>query len=362
VTLLVTGPDFTELQRIAARTFEILRNTPGAVDVSMSARPGSPEQQFSIDRVAAADRGVSFAAAAQALRTSLEGDIIGTIPEGSDDVEIRVQLRPEDRSTVENLNRVLVASRNGSLVQLSEVLKVEQVEGPAVVERTNRQRSISVTANLDGRSLGEVINVVNPQLDALMKPGYAYKYEGDAENMRDTFTNMLIALALAVVFIYFVLASQFESFVHPFTIMLALPLALIGALMALFLSGLSLGMPAMIGIILLMGLVTKNGILLVDYTNQLRDRGHGIIEALLEAGPARLRPILMTSAAIVLGELPTALSQAEGSEFNGPMAVAVIGGVITSTVLTLVVVPVAYVWIDKLSIKKRSPPVSAPAE
>jgi multidrug efflux pump subunit AcrB len=231
-----------------------------------------------------------------------------------------------------------------------------------VVERTNRQRSISVTANLDGRSLGEVINVVNPQLDALMKPGYAYKYEGDAENMRDTFTNMLIALALAVVFIYFVLASQFESFVHPFTIMLALPLALIGALMALFLSGLSLGMPAMIGIILLMGLVTKNGILLVDYTNQLRDRGHGIIEALLEAGPARLRPILMTSAAIVLGELPTALSQAEGSEFNGPMAVAVIGGVITSTVLTLVVVPVAYVWIDKLSIKKRSPPVSAPAE
>ena len=171
--------------------------------------------------------------------------------------------------------------------------------------------------------------------------------------MADTLTNMMLALGLAVIFIYLILASQFESFVHPFTIMLALPLAVIGALLGLFLSGTSIGMPAMIGIILLMGLVTKNGILLVDYTNQVREKtGKNAHDALMEAAPVRLRPIVMTSAAIVLGELPTALSRAEGSEFNGPMAVAVIGGVITSTLLTLVVVPVAYTWFDKLSIKK----------
>ncbi len=349
VSLLVTGPDFDELQRTATEAYEILRATPGAVDVSISARPGSPEQRFVVNRSAAADRGVSFAAAAQGLRAALEGDVVATMPDGNKDIDIRVQLRAQDRATVELLQRILIPSRSGALVHLADVVTLVRAQSPAVIERTNRERSISVTANLNDRSLGDVLNVVNPQLDKLMKPGFAYKYEGDAENMKDTFANMLIALALAVVFIYFVLASQFESFAHPFTIMLALPLAIVGALLALFLTGQSLGMPSMIGIILLMGLVTKNGILLVDYTNQLRARGKTVMEALLEAGPARLRPILMTSAAIVLGELPTALSKAEGAEFNGPMAVAVIGGVITSTLLTLVVVPVAYVWVDKIS-------------
>lgn len=168
---------------------------------------------------------------------------------------------------------------------------------------------------------------------------------------------LLLDLVLAVVFIYLVLASQFESFVHPFTIMLALPLAVVGALAALFLADLPISMPAMIGIILLMGLVTKNSILLVDYTNQLRQRGMGIVDALLQAGPTRLRPILMTSAAMVLGMLPTALGRGEGSEMRAPMSIAVIGGVITSTILTLVVVPVVYVWADRLRWRsKRAAP------
>ncbi len=359
ISLLVTGPDFTELQRTAEQVYEIVRDTKGVVDVGISVRPGPPEQRFVVDRTKAADKGVPFAVAATALRTAVEGDVVATMPDRGDDIDVRVRLREEDRATVADLGRILVPGRNG-LIHLDEIVRVEESASPAVVEHNNRQRSISVTANLDNRSLGEALGEITPKIDALLKPGYGYKLEGDAQNMKDTFTNMLVALALAILFIYFVLASQFESFVHPFTIMLALPLAVIGALLGLFLTGLSIGMPAMIGIILLMGLVTKNGILLVDLTNQLRAQGKGMTEAILEAGPTRLRPILMTSAAIVLGELPTAMSSAEGSEFNGPMAVAVIGGVITSTMLTLVVVPVAYTWIDRLALRKKV--VSTPAE
>lgn len=363
LTLLVTGPEFDELQRIAGKAYDIVKAAPGAVDVGISVRPGAPEQRFVVDRSRAADRGVPFALAAQALRAGVEGEVVATMPDRGEDIDVRVRLQASDRASLDDLRKISVMSRLGQLVQLDEIVSVEEVPSASVIERNNRQRSISISANLHNTSLGELVDAINPQLDAIMKPGYAYKYEGDAQNMKDTLQNMLIALALGVLFIYFVLASQFESFVHPFTIMLALPLAIIGALLGLFLAGLSLGMPAMIGIILLMGLVTKNGILLVDYTNQLRAKGLGVIEALLEAGPTRLRPILMTSAAIVLGELPTALSTAEGSEFNRPMAVGVIGGVITSTLLTLVVVPVAYVWIDKLALKKKAVlPVSTPAE
>lgn len=362
-TLLISGPEFDELQRIAGKAYDLVRTTPGAVDVGISVRPGAPEQRFVVDRTRAADRGVPFAVAAQALRAAVEGEVVATMPDRGDDIDVRVRLQSADRASLDDLRKIAVMSRTGQMIQLDELARIEEVPSASVIERNNRQRSITITANLHNVSLGELVDTVNPQLDAMMKPGYVYKYEGDAQNMKDTFVNMLIALALSVLFIYFVLASQFESFVHPFTIMLALPLAVIGALAGLFLAGVSLGMPAMIGIILLMGLVTKNGILLVDYTNQLRDQGYGAVDALLKAGPTRLRPILMTSAAIVLGELPTALSNAEGSEFNKPMAIGVIGGVITSTLLTLVVVPVAYTWIDKLTLRKRaSPPVSTPAE
>jgi HAE1 family hydrophobic/amphiphilic exporter-1 len=184
-------------------------------------------------------------------------------------------------------------------------------------------------------------------------PSYTFEMAGEAKRMQETFTNLGIALLLSILFIYFVLAAQFESFLHPLTIMLSLPLAIVGALVGLFLSGFAVGMPALIGIILLMGLVTKNAILLVDFANQRRDQGKSILDALLEAGETRLRPILMTSAAMILGMLPTAVGQGEGSEFRAPMSVAVIGGVVTSTLLTLVVVPVFYVWIDRLTLRGR---------
>ncbi|HEY1098974.1 MAG TPA: efflux RND transporter permease subunit [Myxococcota bacterium] len=355
VQMIITGPDLKELERIGNESMNLLNRIPGTRDVAMDLRPGSPEQRFVVNRSRTADRGVAFAGAAQSLRFAVEGDIVATIPDAQgDDMDVRVRLRDEDSQSVSRLEQVVVASKTGALVRLDEIVDVIESPAPASITRSDRQRAITVTSNLAGRSLGEVTADLKAGMAKMnLAPGYGYKFDGEAKNMAETMTNMLAALGLAVIFIYLILASQFESFVHPFTIMLALPLAIIGALLGLFLSGTAIGMPAMIGIILLMGLVTKNGILLVDYTNQVRERtGKNAHDALIEAAPVRLRPILMTSAAIVLGELPTALSTAEGSEFNVPMAVAVIGGVITSTLLTLVVVPVAYTWIDKLSIKK----------
>jgi hydrophobe/amphiphile efflux-1 (HAE1) family protein len=354
VQLIVAGPDLKELDRIGYEIVTLLNKIPGTKDVSVDLRPGSPEQRFVVNRERAADRGISFAAAAQALRFSVEGDVVATVEDNGDDVDVRVRLRDEDRSSVARLEQIVVPNRRGQLVRLDEIVDVVETPTPASITRSDRERAITISSNLANRSLGEVTADLQAGLANIkMPPGYVTRFDGEAKNMQETMTNMMLALGLAVIFIYLILASQFESFVHPFTIMLALPLAIIGALLGLFLSGTSIGMPAMIGIILLMGLVTKNGILLVDYTNQVREKtGKNAHDALMEAAPVRLRPIVMTSAAIVLGELPTALSRAEGSEFNGPMAVAVIGGVITSTLLTLVVVPVAYTWFDKLSIKK----------
>ena len=225
---------------------------------------------------------------------------------------------------------------------------VERGEGPNVIEREDRERHITIWAFPQGRPLGEIAREMETSFAAIkMPPGTSYILDGQIRDMNESNESMGLALLLAVIFIYIVLASQFESFVHPFTIMLTLPLALVGAIIALFLWGTTLAMGAMIGIILLMGLVTKNAILLLDRALvRAREMGEPTETAILHAGPERLRPILMTSAAMILGMLPTALSNGDGSEFRAPMAVAVIGGVISSTFLSLIVVPAMYVSIE----------------
>jgi HAE1 family hydrophobic/amphiphilic exporter-1 len=354
ITLVLRGPDYEELGRFAQEAFRAVQGTQGVRDPAITYKPGRPERSLLVDRERAADLGVSFATIASTLRLAVEGDVVGQFREGEQESDIRVQLRPEDRGSWEALRDVPVPVRSGALVALGDVTRQEVGTTPAAIQRLDRERQITVTANVVGRSLGEVVTDVTRRVEALPRdPGYSFEFGGEAKRMTETFTNLGIALGLSVLFIYFVLAAQFESFVHPLTIMLSLPLAIVGALVGLFLAGFAVGMPSLIGIILLMGLVTKNAILLVDFANQRRDQGKGLIDALLEAGESRLRPILMTSAAMILGMLPTAISQGEGSEFRAPMSVAVIGGVVTSTLLTLVVVPVFYIWIDRLTLRGR---------
>ncbi len=352
ITIFISGPDYEVLGDLATRMLRVVRETPGVRDAVTGYKPGAVEQRLSVDRARAAERGVSFAAVAMTLRTALEGQKVTQLTDGEDDVDVRVLVDRADRASLQSLLDLTVPGLQGRPVELRDVVTIEQAATPSTIERSDRERHIVINANTYGRPLGDVIKDLQARLDAVERPpAYSFRFKGEAERMKDTFDNLGLAMALAVLFIYFVLASQFESFVHPLTIMVALPLAIVGAVIALFLAGENFGMPALIGIILLMGLVTKNSILLIDYTIQLRNEGMGIHEALLEAGPTRLRPILMTSAAIILGMLPTAVSHGEGSEFRAPMSIAVIGGVITSTFLTLVVVPMIYTFLDKLTVR-----------
>lgn len=363
ITYYVRGDDYATLQRVAREAVQVTRATKGTKDADMSYRPGKPELSVQIDRAKAADLGISQGMLAQTVRLALEGDVVAKYRQGDRDWDVRLQLAPENRSSTAPLALLTVpptGRRLGAmgaaprLVRLSDVASFEPSTGPATIERMNRQRQIIITANLSNRSLGDVVADIEAGVSKIQRPpGFTFVFGGQTKNMKETFANMLIALGVAILFIYFVLASQFESFIHPFTIMLALPLAIVGALLGLFLTGFAIGMPSMIGVILLMGLVTKNAILLVDYTNELRAKGLSMVDALIQAGPTRLRPILMTSAAMVLGMLPTALSHGEGSEFRAPMSIAVIGGVITSTFLTLLVVPVVYTWMDGFTLKGR---------
>ena len=315
----------------------------------MKYSPGMPELKVAVDRQRAADQGLAVAQVAMALRTAVEGEEATKLRQGKEEIPVVVRIRPEDRASQEDLSRIKLWSPKG-IVALGDVATLERGAGPQVIERENRTRQIAVWATPRGRSLGEIVTDLQPKIDALkLPPGVVITYDGQIKQMTDTNSSMGVALLLGVIFIYLVLASQFESFIHPLTIMLTLPLAFVGAIVGLFVTKNSMAMGAMIGIILLMGLVTKNAILLIDRAIvRVREHGETPYQAILEAGPERLRPILMTSAAMILGMLPTAVSRGDGSEFRAPMAIAVIGGVISSTLLSLVVVPAFYLAIENV--------------
>jgi multidrug efflux pump subunit AcrB len=343
------GNSFHDLETAAEEVAQLLRTTAGVQDVQVRYTPGKPELRVELDRQRAADEGLQVAGVAMALRTALEGDAEVKLRQGKDEVPIRVRLQASDRGSSASLEQLTLSTPKGP-IKLADVAHFSRAEGPQVIEREDRLRQIQIWATPRGRVLGDIVNDFKPRLDALkLPPGIIYAFDGQIRDMNDNNSAMGLALGLAVLFIYIVLASQFESFIHPLTIMLTLPLALFGAILALFLTNSTIAIGTLIGIILLMGLVTKNAILLIDRAIvRVREHGELPLQAVLEAGPERLRPILMTSAAMVLGMLPTALSNGEGSEFRAPMAIAVIGGVISSTLLSLVVVPVVYLAIERL--------------
>lgn len=379
----VRGTSYDDVYPTAKAIAKLLTTTPGVQDVQVKFSPGRPELKVEIDRQKAADLGVGVAQIALALRTAMEGEesgklrVAATATQKSEEVPIKVRLAKGDRDTEAALSSMTISTPKGP-VKLTDVAKFSRGEGPQVIEREDRMRQIQVWASPKGRPLGDIVAEIQPAIAKMKLPvGTAIAYDGQIRMMNETNGNLGTAMLLGVVFIYIVLASQFESFIHPLTIMLTLPLALVGAILALFMAGTTLAMGAMIGIILLMGLVTKNAILLIDRAIvRVRENGETPLEAVLEAGPERLRPILMTSAAMVLGMLPTAIGQGEGSEFRAPMAIAVIGGVISSTLLSLLVVPAFYVAIEnakgffrrlrgKPPVSRRDPPVEtapAPAE
>src|SRR6478735_1719227 len=349
LSVYLRGDDMAELQRLNEEVVAKVKAVPGAVDVDSSLESGQPEMLANINRELAADMGFDVGSVAMQLRGMVEGIVPTRLRENDKEYDIRVRLAPEFRDDFDTIGRTPLYSASGSVVRARDIVRMEPQVGPAAIEREQRRRQAKINIELDNRSLGEVTADVQKVMESMKLPsGIEWGFAGDVEMMQESAAAMGLALLLATAFIYIVLASQFESFLEPFLIMTSLPLALVGALLAILLTGKNLGMPAMIGVVMLMGLVTKNAILLVDLTNQFVRDGMSIKDALLKAGPIRLRPILMTTIAMILGMLPSAMGNGEGSDFRAPISIATIGGLITSTLLTLVVVPVSYLLLARV--------------
>jgi HAE1 family hydrophobic/amphiphilic exporter-1 len=362
----VRGPKTASLEELVGVTDSIvaeLAKTQGLVDLDTTFEKGKPQVSILIDRNRASDLGINAASLGTAVRLLVGGDEITKYQEGGKQFDVRVRLVESDRNDPRRMEALPLRARTGETVQLGNIARIVDDTGPTQIDHQARQRQITILANLQGKPLGTAIQDVNAIVERVGLPeGFAVDFEGMAEMMGESFRNLAFALFLAVILIYMVLASQFGSFVHPLTIMLSLPMSLVGAIGALLLAGHTISIFALIGIIMLMGLVTKNAILLVDYSITLRERdGMERTEALLKAGPVRLRPILMTTAAMVFGMLPIALGLGAGGSQRAPMAVTVIGGLITSTLLTLVLVPVVYTLMDDLTrvSRRKSVPTRA---
>jgi len=364
VDVELRGPDLDRLLALAGQAADSVKDIPGLTDIQVTPKPGLPEAHFLIDRTKASEFGLSAAQIAGALRTAVDGTVAGTYRTGGDEYDVRVQVRPEDRNEVAGLGALPIAAVNGTMIPLSALTEERGASGPTLVTRTDKTRTVHITGNLlAGYPSGAVIGAARERIAKMqLPPGYEIVYAGEAQQIQEVFGSILFALGLAVLFVYMILAAQFESFIHPFTISLSLPFSLIGAVLALLLTHQTLNMMSMIGLVMLMGVVTKNAILLVDFTNTLRARGLDRTEAILRAGPRRLRPILMTTAAIVFGMLPIALGIGKGAELRQSMAICVIGGLLSSMFLTLVLVPVVYSLLDQLRIGSRAPAAAPAAE
>ncbi|AMO98729.1 MMPL family protein [Collimonas arenae] len=357
VRLSLLGHDLKELERLSAEAQRRMRAVPGLVDLDSSLKDNKPNIAVTPKRDIGADLGIGVAQIGNALRPLLAGEAVSTW-RGPDDenYDVNVRLAPSDRNASEDLSRLMLAStqlnNDGSakMVPLRQVATIEASTGANQINRRDLNREIELSADTLGRSAGQVNADVKTALDNMRWPaGYRYQVGGSTKSMQESFGYAVGALGLAIIFIYMILASQFASFLQPLAIMSALPLTLIGVFLALMLSRSTLNMFSIIGFIMLMGLVTKNAILLVDFANQARKAGAERSAALLEAAHVRLRPILMTTLAMVFGMVPLAFGVSEGSEQRAPMGQAVIGGIITSSLLTLVVVPVVYTYLDDFS-------------
>ncbi|MEZ4661269.1 MAG: efflux RND transporter permease subunit [Caldilineaceae bacterium] len=344
VELISPTATFQELGEISQRLMaDITAQVPGLVDVTSSYNAGKPEVQIAVDRRRAADAGLSTAQIGSSLRTLVNGEKASTFRGEGAEADIIVRLRPEDRARIDDLLDIGLVAPTGNLIQLRTVAAAQVASGPTQIQRRNREPIVSIGANVVGRSTPDAVDDVTNFLAAYPFPaGVEAKLGGDADAQAESFQNLGMALLLSVVFIYMVLAAQFGSFIQPLLIMIAMPLSIIGALLALLMTDRPLDMTAFIGFIMLMGLVTKNSILLVDFANMERDRGAAADLAMRRAGPVRLRPILMTALSLILAMIPVVMGISAGGEFRQSMSIAIMGGMITSTLLTLYVVPVAY--------------------
>ena len=346
----INGNDLETLRLLAAEVVTRVQTIPGLTDVESSAQEGQPEVQVRFDRRRIAELGTTIQAVGELLRNQLQGDVATELNRKDRTIDIRVRSTQEERRNLDDLRRLIISPASYPVpVPLEAVATVHLVDGPAEIRRLDQERAAVVTANLSGRDLGSVVRDIEVATgDIAIPEGFDIGIAGQNEEMVRSFDSLKFALALAVFLVYLVMASQFESLLHPLVIMLTIPLGLVGSALGLMITDQTISVVVLIGLIMLAGIVVNNAIVLVDYINHLRRVEHlEKFEAVVQAGQVRFRPILMTTTTTVLGLLPMAVGLGEGSEIRAPMAIAVIGGLLVSTVLTLVVIPAVYTVVDR---------------
>jgi HAE1 family hydrophobic/amphiphilic exporter-1 len=347
VEVNIFGKDLFILTQLSQLVAEKIRGIEGVYDIEEVFNLGDPELHVNFDRDKMAQFGLTVRQVGYVLDTAIDGEVASRYKEKGDEIDIQVRLRERDRDSIADLENILLKSPFGSRIYLRDIAKVAKSTGPSKIYREGQKRVATVTANISGKDLAWVIGRIKGNLEGIiMPPGYFIEYSGSYKNMIESFLSLSLAFILAVTLVYMVMAAQFESLIHPFIIMFAVPYSLIGVCLALFLSRTYLSVPSFIGIIVVMGIVVNNGIVLVDYINRLRERGLPAREAIIRAGSTRLRPILMTTITTLLGVLPMALMGGEGAEMKQPLGWAVFGGLLCGTFLTLVIMPTIYLILD----------------
>ena len=353
IQIAVNGTDFDVLTKAADQVQDVLKNIPGTTDVRLSSETGKPEMRVEIDREKMAQLGLSVADVGTTLRVALTGDDQSKYRDGNNEYDIRIQFDEADRTHTNDLGDITFMNSRGQQIELKQFASIYQSSGPTKLERRDRINTIYVNGETLGRPTGTIMEDFKNKIAAVHLPqGVTLSYLGMEKMRSEGFSDLFWAMGIGILFIYLIMVALYDSYVYPFVVLFSLPLAMIGAIVALAASGKSLSIFSMLGIIMLMGLVAKNAILLVDRTNQTRlEQGLTVYEALLESARSRMRPILMTTFTMIFGMLPIALSTASGSEWKSGLAWALIGGLTSSLFLTLIVVPVVYMKVDEWKTK-----------
>ncbi|NLY79820.1 MAG: efflux RND transporter permease subunit [Lysinibacillus sp.] len=355
ITVSISGDSLEVLEDLGQQVVWLIQDIEGTLNVESSLSEGNPEVQVVVNRELASAFGLSYQQIMNEINVAFNGQTATIYKEGGNEYDVTVTLPKESTETIRDLETFIIRNNQGENIPLSAVAQLVPVQGPTQITRNDQVRTINVTSDVIGRDLGSVSQELQTKLNQIKLPdGYEISMGGEVETMMESFTQLTLALLLGIFLVYMVMAVQFESFTYPFIIMFSLPTMIIGVILGLVIVGIPLSLPGFIGLIMLAGIVVNNGILLVDYTNTLRRKGMERMEAIIEAGKSRVRPIFMTTATTVLAMIPLALAIGEGAENQQPMAVVVVFGLTASTLFTLIFVPVMYVVIDNMSEKVKS--------
>jgi HAE1 family hydrophobic/amphiphilic exporter-1 len=348
--MVVTAADNETATKEATRILELLKKVPGSVDAELSTDTGSPEVRVNIDRDKMASLGLNLSSVGQTMQTAFNGNTDGKYRAGEYEYDINIRLSDNNRKSIDDVKNLIFTNPAGEQVRLSQFANVDMSSGPSLLQRRDKAPSVKVLSKVVGRPVGDVANEWSAQfMNSDKKPaGVNYMWGGDMENQEEGFGTLGIALLAAIVLVYLVMVSLYDSFVYPFVVLFSIPLAMIGVMVILALTANSLNIFTMLGMIMLIGLVAKNAILIVDFTNSRKAAGANTHDALVQANHARLRPILMTTIAMIFGMLPIALASGAGAEMNKGLAWVIIGGLTSSLFLTLIIVPVVYSIFDSI--------------